>query len=793
MFRLNLKIAIRNLWKNKGFTLINIGGLAIGMACCLMLLLYVNYEWSYDKQFKNLDKIYFAKLKLKFNGELATTGAVPYKLAKSALEEIPGIQNAARLSINNGQQLYSNKENKFKLHSIFVDKSFIKILSYKFLYGNSATALDEPGSVIITSTTAKKLFGSENVVGQSVKWDNQRTLKVSAVVEDLPKNQTIQFDILHPWAFFEQIEPEIPATGWGSIDCATIFKLKDNVVLKDVNSRLKNFIVNKNPPMKAYVYEPFLFPFSKSHLWDEFKNGEVVGGKIDEVRLFAILGLCVLLIACINYMNLSTARSEKRAREVGVRKALGSARSTLISQFLLESIILSFLAVLIAFVLLEVFLPYFNNLLDINIFIDYNSFVFWIVLVSLALLTGFLAGSYPAFYLSSFIPVKVLKGFKGSSGSLSIRRLLVILQFSLSICMIISAIVVYSQIQYLKNKPLGFDQNNMVQLDIEGELKNHSRLEAFKDNLIKNGAVISSTEFAGNFTGGGSITGDLSWPGKAADDNAIINYRSTGFDYTKTIGTRVIAGRDLSIKFPADTITSVLLNQTAVKRMSLKNPVGTILKWGDNPPLTVVGVVQDYFNESLGRVVEPTIFYYNVKKSSVLLLRLNPNQSLSTSILAIKKIGEKFNPAYPPQITYVNDGMKEKLQSEKLLSVLSNIFGGFAIFISCLGLLGLALYMAEQRSKEISIRKVLGANLSDILVLLNKDFMKLVIISNIIAIPVAYFLVNHWLQKYDYRIAINPWPFILALLASVVIAVLTVSLQTFKVAKANAVDALKYE
>ena len=265
----------------------------------------------------------------------------------------------------------------------------------------------------------------------------------------------------------------------------------------------------------------------------------------DEVRLFAILGLCVLLIACITYMNLSTARSEKRAREVGVRKALGSARSTLISQFLLESIILSFLAVLIAFVLLEVFLPYFNNLLDINIFIDYSSFVFWIVLVSLALLTGFLAGSYPAFYLSSFIPVKVLKGFKGSSGSLSIRRLLVILQFSLSICMIISAIVVYSQIQYLKNKPLGFDQNNMVQLDIEGELKNHSRLEAFKDNLIKNGAVISSTEFAGNFTGGGSITGDLSWPGKAADDNAIINYRSTGFDYTKTIGTRVIAGRDL--------------------------------------------------------------------------------------------------------------------------------------------------------------------------------------------------------------------------------------------------------
>ena len=792
MFKLNLKIALRNLWKNKGFTLINVGGLAIGMACCLMLLLYVNYEWSYDKQFKNLDRVYFTKLKIKINGEVMTTGAVPYKLAKAALDEIPGIKNAARLYALNGQKLFSHNQNKFKLNSLFVDKSFLNILSYKFLYGNAATALNEPGSVLITSTTAKKLFGSEDAIGQVIKWDNQKELKVSAVIEDLPKNQTIQFEVLQPWAFLEQIDPEIPATGWGSIDCNTIFQLKDNVTLQDVNDRLKNFIVAKNPEIKSYVYQPFLFPLNKTHLWDEFKNGKVVGGRIDQVRLFAFLGLCVLLIACINYMNLSTARSEKRAREVGVRKALGSARSTLMGQFLLESIILSFVAVLIAFVLVEVFLPYFNNLLDIKIFIDYTSFTFWIVLVSLALITGFLAGSYPAFYLSSFIPVKVLKGFKGSSGSLSIRRVLVIFQFSLSICMIISAIVVYSQIQYLKNKPLGFDQNYMVQLDLEGELKNHSRLQAFKDNLIRNGAVISASEFASNFTGGGSITGDLSWPGKAADDNAIINYRSTGFDYIKTIGSKIISGRDLSKAFPSDTTSSVLLNETAVKRMSLKNPVGTILKW-NNARLTIIGVVKDYFNESLGKIVEPTIFYYNVNKSSVLLLRLNPNQTLGSSIETIKNISKEFNPAYPPQLTFVNEGMKEKLQSEHLLSVLSNIFGGFAIFISCLGLLGLALYMAEQRSKEISIRKVLGANLSDILFLLNKDFMKLVIISNVIAIPVAYFLVNHWLQKYDYKIAINPWPFALALLASVIIAVLTVSLQTFKVAKANAVDALKYE
>ncbi|MHA4896126.1 ABC transporter permease [Pedobacter sp. PWIIR3] len=793
MFKLNLKIALRNLWKNKGFTLINVGGLAIGLACCLMLMLYVNYEWSYDKQYKNLEKIYFAKLNLKFNGELATTGAVPYKLADAVLREIPGVKNATRISMYHGAKLFSHNESKFKLTSAYVDKSFIQILNYNFLYGNPVTALDEPGSMILTVSTAKKLFGTENVVGQTLRWDNLKELKISGVIADLPKNQSIQFEVLQPWSFFEQINPGMDNAGWGSIDCQTIFELNDHVALSDINAKLKNFIVAKDPTVKSYVYEPFLFPISKTHLYNEFKNGKLVGGRIDQVKLFGFLALCVLLIACINYMNLSTARSEKRAREVGVRKALGSGRSSLMRQFILESVLLSILAMLVAFALLEVSLPYFNNLLGINILIDYRSYLFWGLLVGLALTTGLLAGSYPAFYLSSFIPIKVLKGFKGSSGSLSIRRLLVIVQFSLSVCMIISAIVVYRQIQFLKDKPMGFDQNNMVQLDLEGELKNSSKLELFKSNLIKDGVVTSASEFAGNFTDGGSITGDISWPGKAADDHSIINYRSTGFDYTKTIGAKILAGRDFSSKFPADTNNSVLLNATAVKLMSLKNPVGTIIHWGDNQPLKIVGVIGDYFNEQPGKAVEPMIFYYSIKSSAILLLRLNPNRSLSSSVQAITKISQQINPAYPAKISFITAGMQEKLKNERLLSVLSNVFGGFAIFISCLGLLGLALYMAEQRSKEISIRKVLGADLKSILILLNRDFIKLVIVSNIIAIPIAFIIVTKWLGKYDFKINLTAWPFIIALIVSVVIAILTVSFQTLKVAKANPVDALKYE
>jgi putative ABC transport system permease protein len=792
MFRLNLKVALRNLWKNKGFTLINVGGLAIGLACCLILMLYVNYEWSYDKQYNNLTNIYFAKLNMKFNGELATTGAVPYKLAGAALQEIPGVKNAARIS-QNTTKLFSHNQKRFKLLSIYVDRSFINILQYNFIYGNSNTALDEPGSIVLTASTSRKLFGNENPVGKSLKWDNLKELKVSGVIADLPKNQSIQFEVLQPWSFFEQIDPDIPATGWGSIDCATIFELKENISVDDINNKIKDFIVLKDPQIKPYVYEPFLFPLSKTHLYNEFKNGIVVGGRIDQVKLFAFLGLCVLFIACINYMNLSTARSEKRAREVGVRKALGSARSSLIGQFILESIVLSVLAMLIAFVLLEVSLPYFNNLLDIQIHINYSSYLFWVTLISLALFTGLLAGSYPAFYLSSFIPVKVLKGFKGSSGSLSVRRLLVVLQFSLSICMIISAIVVYKQIQYLKEQPLGFEQNNMVQVDLEGALTIPSKLDLFKTQLLKDGSVVSASEFAQKFTDGGSITGDVSWPGKPVGDNSIISYRSIGFNFTNTIGSKIIDGRDFSPKFPADTSTSVILNETAIKLMNLKNPVGSIIHWGNDNPLKIVGVMKDFFNEQLGKAIEPTMFYYNIKSSSVLLLRLNPEQSFSKSIQSIKNISQQINPAYPAQITFITEGMAEKLHTEKLLSVLSNIFGSFAIFISCLGLLGLALFMAEQRSKEISIRKVLGAKLSDILVLLNKDFLRLVIISNAIAIPVAYIIVQQWLQKYDYKTEITIWPFIMAVLASVIIAVLTVSLQTFKVAKANAIDALKYE
>lgn len=493
-------------------------------------------------------------------------------------------------------------------------------------------------------------------------------------------------------------------------------------------------------------------------------------------------------------MNLSTARSEKRAREVGIRKAMGSSRFHLMGQFILESLLLSFAAMLIAFVLLEISLPYFNNLLDIQIQINYHSYLFWATLAAMVSITGFLAGSYPAFYLSSFSPIKVLKGFKGTGGSsMSIRKILVIVQFSLSVCMIICAIIIHNQIHFMKNKPLGFERDNLAQLDIEGEWAKPGKLELFKTELKKAGAIVSATEFASDFTEEGSITDAISWPGKTAKDNSVINYRSTGYEFINTVGATLIAGRDFSPKFVSDTSSSVMINEQAVKTMGLNNPVGAKITWGDSGPLTIIGVVKDYSNEAIGQKSKPTLFYFKPAESRILLLRLNSSQPLNKSVQLIRTISNRLNPVYPAALKFVSQGMEEQLRNEKLLSALSNIFGGFAILISCLGLLGLALYMAEQRNKEISIRKVLGANLKNILILLNKDFIRLVIFSNMIAFPLAYILAKNWLSKYDYKIELAIWPFLIAGLISLFIAVLTVSLQTFKVAKANAVDALKYE
>ncbi|MBB2147565.1 ABC transporter permease [Pedobacter gandavensis] len=791
MYQLTLKIALRNLWKNKSFSLLNIGGLAIGLCCCMLLLLYVNYEWSYDRQFKNIDRIYSVYENDIMADRIITnkSGATPNQLAATALATVPGIANACRLTGWEGS-LLGYKQNNFYKDILLTDPSFLSIFDYKFIKGDRATAMSGPNSVVLTEKTAAALFGMEEPIGKIINLDHKTDLLVTGVIENPAKNQTYQFDLLIPWTFIEKINPYLTKMNWTDGALSTIIQLKDEKQFAAADAQVRK-IFQENYHQN-YI-EFFLFPFKHTHLYDHFENGKVDGGKIDQIRLYLLLAACVLFIACINYMNLSTARSEKRAKEIGIRKTLGSTRKGIAGQFLTESLLLSIIALFCAFVLVEISLPYFNRLMEVSITINYINYKLWLSTISILLITGLIAGSYPALYLSSFMPSRALKGLMRHESQFPVRKILVVTQFAFSICMIVCAIVIRNQINFMSNRPSGFDKDNLVQMPVVNTLQDANKLNLFKSELLKSGAISAATTTSNGITNNYVSTEMIRWPGQQVNQQISMNLRFSDVDYVKTIGSRILTGRDFSREFGTDT-AAVILNETAVKSMNLKDPIGKQLVNKDwDQTFTIIGVMKDYNYLSLGNKVQPVIFFNSQSNQNTLVMRLGSDQSAQSSINKIKALNEQFNPGYPLRLDFVSDRLVEKLKTERLLSIFSNVFGGFATLISCMGLLGLALYMAEQRSKEISIRKVIGATLQDILILLNKDFLKLVLISNVIAIPLAYLLISNWLQGYDYRITLNVWPFLSAFVLSIGIAVLSVSLQLFKISKANAVDALKYE
>ncbi|MFA4869713.1 MAG: ABC transporter permease [Pedobacter sp.] len=789
MFIFNIKIALRNLWKNKGFSLINIGGLAIGLASCMILLLYVAYEWSYDKQSANSDKTYVVYQNAEANGKVFSWAWTPNAMAAEVAAKIPGVEYASHATYSNSQ-LISVGDKKFKIKAVFTDPFFVKILDYKFIKGNPDQVLKGVNTIILTQSFAKKLFGDEDPINKTVTLENQDVLKVEAVIEDIPDNSSITFECLMPWALFEKREEWAREINWGSNMCLTLVQLKSNDFFAEANALMRD-IYKRNK--QGISPEAILHPFEKWHLYNEFENGKSVGGKIEQLKIFLLLAFCILLIACVNFMNLSTARSEKRAKEVGIRKAIGSTRNSLVGQFLIESIFITFVSTALAFVLVEVSLPYFNNLLDIKLAINYSSLTFWVSLGGLMLFTGFMAGSYPALYLSSFEPIAVLKGLKvKSDSSISIRKVLVVVQFVFASCLIVCTVVIYQQLNYVQNKPIGYDKSNLVQINIQGEMRNESKRELLKTQLLKSGAASQVTFFSKDITEDGNNTTSISWEGRNRGESILFNNRGIGSDFIKTIGTTLISGREITDKLRDDS-TNIMLNEAAVRMMRLKNPIGAVIYWGDKR-VTNVGVVKDFVVESAYQRVAPMFFYPSyIDGAAVMIVRLNQDRNIGSSLEKIDQLVKQMEPNYPVSRKFVDESFEAKFKNEKLLGTLSNWFGGFAIFISCLGLLGLALFMAEQRKKEISIRKVLGASTTNILTLLNKDFIRLVVIANVIAFPLAYIISSKWLSAYEYRISISIFPFLIAIGLSVLIAVITVSIQSIKVAKANPVDALKYE
>jgi putative ABC transport system permease protein len=785
-----IKTAWRNIKKHTGFSLINAGGLTLGIASCLLLLLYVSYHLSFDRQFKNLDNVYIIENNQPGDGKIYTFLATPSLLSNTIKTEVPGVQQTARVISYSADGLITYNNNSFKKAGLFADAGFMSIFSYHFIEGNPANALKQPNSIVITKTLAQTIFGSQDAMGKTILRNNKLPLIVSGIIDDVPANATFQFDFVIPWVLFEEENSWAKNANWGSNFARTIVQLKSPADLTRANNNLKTIISRHSDGNKNQV---FLFPFSKLHLYSKFENGKSVGGLIEQIHLFEILALCILLIACVNFMNLSTARSEERAKEVGIRKAIGSSRKSLISQFITESLILSFISTIAAVIILVLCIPFFNNLLNIKLVLPTHEWYAWALVIGLGALTGLISGSYPAFYLSSFQPIKVLKGmFKGGKTALPIRKVLVVVQFAFAVFLITATICIYRQIRFIQSRPNGYDNNNLVEIPIEGTLNKKS--DVLINELKNAGAISHATGVSLSITETGNNTWGIDWPGKQPNQKVLVDIFHAGYEFTETTGVKLLAGREFSNQFPVDTANkTAMINETAAKLMNLKNPVGTIIKWGDQP-YTIVGVYKDFVRGSPYEKVPPAFTAYISNNSSVaIVMRLNPAKSITSSIEQINKTLKSINPAYPPTIHFVDSDFEKKFENEKLLATLANLFGGLAIIISCLGLFGLAAYAAEQRTKEIGVRKVLGASVTNLAGLLSKDFLVLVTIALFPAIPLSVWILNKWLNNFEYHVALSWWVMALAGVFTIAIALLTVSYQAIKAALANPVKSLRSE
>jgi putative ABC transport system permease protein len=796
MFRNYLKMAWRNTLHNKVYSSLNIAGLAAGMAVALLIGLWVANQYSYDRFLPGYQHLYQVEMNLtsQQNGTTTQT-SIALPLTDVLRKEIPGIKYVAEADavgkMNHGL-LVGDK--KLYLGGGAVGADFFKIFQYPFIKGNATSALKDIYSIVITESTAKALFGDADPMGKSIRFDNAQNMTVTGILKDIPTNASLQFNYLVPFAYTEATQGWIKdgRTKWTYNSFAGYLALDPGVTYGQIEPKIKNLVYKRSMEMRSLKPEVILHPLKDWHLITDFKNGKPVGGFVEYVRLFSIIGMLVLAIACINFMNLSTARSEKRAREVGVRKAIGSARIDLVYQFLTESILITFISFLLSLLLVLLALPAFNTLTGANVHIPYSNFGFWGIMIVFVLFTGLIAGSRPAFYLSSFNPVKVLKGSiqMGRWASLP-RKVLVVAQFTCSIALIISTVIVYQQIQYVKNRPTGYSADRLVMTDMNSDLSMH--FDALRNDLLSSGlveSVASSTSPATQVYSHFSLD---KWPGKIAGEESVnIGAIWISDNYFKTLGMTFVGGHTFTGDWKSDTL-NVIVNEAMVRHIGLKDPVNQLITINFNKkPVRIIGVVKDALMDSPYKPVEPAVFGHN-PNGFVITYRLAKSAETHTAIDKIGKIFDKYNPAYPYQYKFVDAEYANKFNLEVLVGKLAGVFAGLAIFISCLGLFGLAAYVAEQRTKEIGIRKVLGASIAQVWMLLSRDFVVLVLISCVVASPVALYFLKHWLEKYQYHVSIGLGVFVASGIAAIVITLLTISFQAIKAALANPVRSLRSE
>ncbi len=780
MFKNYFRLTFRNLLKNKVSSIINIGGLAVGLATGIIILLEIVNEVSYDKFNTNLADTYLLMKNQNLGGDIKTGNTTPGPLASSVLNEIPEIKYAARTCQESDLIRYGDKT--IYTNSIYTDADFFKMMSFPVIRGNPANALKQPNSIVLTEATAKKIFGTTDVIGKILMLNNTDAVNVAAVVRDVPQNSTNQFDMAIPFMFFESKNDWLKK--WDDDRIQTWIQVKPGVKLAALNNKLKELFLRKQLEKNMDL---FAYPFSALRLYDQFKNGKPSGGIINIIMLLSTIAGFVLLIACINFMNLATARSEQRAREVGVRKVLGASRKRIIFQFLGEALFLSFLALMLGVLLAVLALPGFLQLSGTNFTPDFANWQLWILLLILGLVTGLVAGSYPAFYLSRFKPIEVLKKMtnRDKGGSL-LRKSLVTFQFVISIFLIIATIVIAKQIDYLEQRPVGYDANRLIDIKANSDLS--SKYGIVKNELLQIPGVKNVSAGTDNLVRFGGAFNGLDWPGKTPDQDFYITATNVGYDWIKTAGFQLAAGRDFSTSFGTDT-SACLINQAAAKRMGLKEPiVGT--KLGKN---TVIGVIKDFVYNHPFASPEPMVVYLSKHNLNHFFVRLNNDEKWREGVAQIEKVVKKTSPDFPFEFEFTKEEYQKNFKEFDSLRQMSNLFSSMAIFISCLGLFGLSAFLAERRSKEISIRKVLGASVGSLWLTLSKDFLKPVFIAFIIAAPVTGLAMQKVLGFMDYHIQLSWWMFAIAALAAIAIAVVTVSYNGIKAALANPVKSLRNE
>jgi putative ABC transport system permease protein len=785
MLKNYLKTAFRNLWKNKTYSFLNIFGLAVGITCAGFIFLWVENENSYNRFHAKYDDVYQVMEHQAYDGKNYTFAATPGVLAPAMKNELPGVIATARTTWRQ-KVLFSLGDKAIYEKGFFADSSLFDILTLPFVQGSKEKIFTQLHSLVISETMASKFFGKEkNIIGKTLRVDNKDEFVISGVIKDIPRNSSLQFDWLAPFKIYYDKNEWLQS--WGNNGIQTFAELDSKTNIESFNNKFRNYIKSKD---SSAIAQPFLFAMDDWRLRNKFEDGKQAGGRIQYVRTFSTIAWVILLIACINFMNLATARSEKRAREVGVRKVLGAGKSILIGQFIGEAIFMSFIAVVLAVAMMYLLLPAFNLLVEQKLSIGLNDPFHLFALFAIGLICGLVAGSYPALYLSSFNPIWVFKGMKmkGSSAAI-VRKGLVILQFTASIVLIIGTIIIYQQVQHIKSRELGYNKDYLLQLNMQGDMQKN--FSVIKQELLSTGQIENTAMGNLDMLEMGSQTTDFAWEGKDLSKKVLITIDFISPEYIRTTGIKMKHGRDFH-SIAANDSSSVIINETLAKMTGKENPVGMVLSRGDTK-YTIAGVTKDFVFGDMYAKNDPLVFLVYPENYNYMFVKIKPNSGVEQAVAKVENIIKRNNPAFPVEFEFVDESFNNLFKSEMLIGKLSRVFAVLAIIISCLGLFGLAAYTAERRTKEIGIRKVLGASVPGITRLLSKDFIQLVGISTLVAFPLAWWAMHNWLQDFAYRINISWWVFVAAGVLALFIALFTISFQSIRAAVANPVKSLRTE